>query len=165
MLVSVTDEQALGERCLTYTARPAYHLDTGTFLPAGVGTDKPELHGFAVRAVRFASCDGFEHGRPCYTEAHLVRLEDAEAMTRLLRKVERGVERLNGQFGYWKDPAGLTAYVAEALGIRGERPFIRRTDPARDITGRGWRDMNRHALTEWLAAEEKQWAVKWAQAV
>lgn len=63
--------------------------------------------------------NGEPYGWHCwYEEPHRVELDRAEGMVKTLRKVERGVKKLESEFGYPDTFAAYAARVAKVLGVK-----------------------------------------------
>jgi hypothetical protein len=156
LLIRIAPENNLGEQILRYTAMPVIIKDGAV---SGMGTYGPgsELDDFQVEAWRDTSHD-FYHAQFGYRDVYRISLTRAEEMVRILRKVDRKTRQLSVKYGGPESAATTTAYVAEALGITAERPFIRRVPPEQDYDGTGYRNMNAAELDYHVRSESGKWA-------
>ena len=145
---------------LRYHAEPAF-IEDGKVKGIVGHTDPGALENFAVeghRDAKYPSDRLYPQFR--YREPYSVDLERAEAMVKVLRKVDRRVRQLIERFGWPDDAAGYTAYVADAIGATSEQPFVRLVELAKDPAGLGYRTMSARALADWLRTEERKWEEK-----
>lgn len=86
-----------------------------------------------------------------FRQPFAVGLDRAEAMVKVLRKVETRLNRITAQYGQPGGFAEWAARVLSATGARGtSRPFGRATSPARDLDGSGYQWMDTDGLRLWL---------------
>lgn len=163
MLVRVWQENMLGENQLRFTAEPAAFNADGQCYSAGFNAEEAglsrDLEGFKVEAWRAPRDDKFNCWRPEFRDIHSVDLARAETMVKVLRRVNKQLNALVERFGFPSGPAQWTAYAAEALGIRGERPFVRYSKEMRP-DGTHFHHMSADWLAGWLAREERDYAEK-----
>jgi hypothetical protein len=90
-----------------------------------------------------------------FREPFAVGLERAEAMVKVLRRVDSRLARIASQYGQPGGFAEWAARVCSAAGTRGTpRPFGRRVSgPAHDLDGSGYQWMDTDALRCWLDAQ------------
>jgi hypothetical protein len=164
LLVTVTDENSLGTPMLRFTAVPVAFTDDGTLHSPGssqAGLPR-ELEDFTVEASRDAAYPDIPlyPGAAVYRRVYHVDLDRAESIVAVLRKVQRKVAQLAGRYGDATDVAQHAAYVAEAIGITAERPFLRRVELDQDFDGTGHRAMSPSELRRWLHGQERAWEQK-----
>jgi hypothetical protein len=164
MLVTVTDENSLGSQMLRFSAVPAAFASDGSLESAGSClADLPrDLEDFTVEAWRDAAYPDsrLDSGAAVYRRVYHVDLDRADAMAKVLRKVQRKVTQLAARYGDPTDVAQYAAYVAEAIGVTAERPFLRRADPGQDYDGTGHQAMSPSELRHWLHRQERAWEQK-----
>lgn len=86
-----------------------------------------------------------------FREPFAVGLDHAEAMVKVLRKVETRLSRITAQYGQPGGFADWAARILSATGARGTlRPFGRATRPAPDLDGTGYQWMDTDGLRLWL---------------
>jgi hypothetical protein len=90
---------------------------------------------------------GFQHG---YLQPYRVELHRAEAMVKLLRKVEKGLERMNGERGYLRqdDFHQYVLRIAEVLRIK--RFYVRNTTRAQAVSGQQFRATDGSGVQSWI---------------
>ena len=95
-----------------------------------------------------------------YREVFTVDERRAASMAKTLRRVNNRLDALNNKRGYPQDYAQFLAYVAEALGIKGQAVFARRVENS----GRGWsyddseyRWMDINALRSYFQDALRKW--------
>jgi hypothetical protein len=83
-----------------------------------------------------------------YRGRYSIELRDAEAMVKVLRKVDRGLERLKSELGY---PETIGAYIARVAKVLGIRTFgFESTDRELWASGEKW---------HWCDASTIQWQI------
>jgi hypothetical protein len=164
LLVTLTDDNSLGSQILRFTAEPtAFASDGCLYGPGSCLVDLPrDLEDFTIEAVRDAGFPGSSlfPAQAAYRRVYRVDLTRAEAIVTVLRKVQRKVTQLAGRYGDPADLAQYTAYVAEAIGVTAERPFLRRVEPGQDYDGTGHQAMSPSELRRWLHSQERAWEQK-----
>lgn len=164
LLVTVTDENSLGTRMLRFTAEAVANGSDGSLHGPGSGQPDPprDLEDFTVEACRDAAYpdSSFYPGEAVFRRVYRVDLARADAMAKVLRQVQRKVAQLPGRYGDPTDAAQYAAYVAEAIGITAERPFLRRVEPDQDFDGTGYQAMSPSELRRWLHGQERAWEQK-----
>lgn len=81
-----------------------------------------------------------------------VKLKRAESMVKVLRKIERKLDKLQEDFGYPADFSTYLIRVANALGMTGHCYGIRTDEMRPDGTNYRW--MNANTLAEWFTRDE-----------
>lgn len=159
LCVSMSDELNFDVRVLRYEAYPAYIGDNGHVCTAGY-SHYEELRDFRITAWCEAGRDGIRYWRTLYKDADLT-LAEMETAVKILRKVQRSVEGVTSQFGYPRDVAAYTAYVAAGLGITGERPFLRTPERGKlTPSGNAYWSMSTDTLSSWVRDEHQAWLKK-----
>lgn len=85
-----------------------------------------------------------------YLQPYRVETHRAEQMVRLLRKVDKGMARLESERG-WVGQEGFHAFalrVAEVLGIK--QFYVKNNEKARQISGQFWRKTDGSGVQSWL---------------
>lgn len=73
--------------------------------------------------------------RPWFSEVYSVELDNAEKMTKLLRKIQRGMDKLNDVEGYVKD-GDFFAYLTRISRVLGVKTiYVRNTYKLRELRG------------------------------
>ena len=111
-----------GDGGLTIIAQPVhFHPDTDAIRNISTDSFRPEpLADFVVRALadRMATFGESYGWSREYREVYSVDTERAGVMLKQLRAIDRGMEKLEREFGYATDFAGYLARVASVLKIR-----------------------------------------------
>jgi hypothetical protein len=162
LLAETADERSFNDPVFRVTIRPVLVDTSGSgpwqvTAPRSYG-DYRELEDFAVEAYRDNIGSQLLMPGARFADVYRVRLADAKSMLHVLTKVDRTVTRLTRRFGAPRGPAAYAAYVAEALGIRGERVFLRKVDAEHDYAGIGYQEMDADALARHLREAEAAWA-------
>lgn len=161
--ITVKDEPSFGDPFLMFSAHVVYVLPGEGVRSPLFGSDREHgAHEFDSMLVSAQMSAGFGDAFYGY-DAHFhqpfaVRLSQAEAMVRILRRVERRLGDLAGRFGYPEDLAAYMGRVAEAIGCPESRCFGIRSSESWDGTGYRWQDVD--GLRHHLRREIKTWQDK-----
>lgn len=153
LLVEVRDQY--GTRQIAAT--PVYLGDDGDlrnplFEWSGRYNDVADLEISALVDTGANPCaGGAPYGLRVSFKPFRVELAQAEAMTKTLRKVQRGLETMDNERGYVRD-GDLGTYltrVAEILGVK--HYYVRTTAQMREMTGERYRKLDGSGLQYWLS--------------
>lgn len=117
------------------------------------------LKNFRVSGQTGNDSPGHFYGYELAYSPHEVTLRDAERIVTVLRRLDRRLRDLNGQFGYTRDlPEYLARLAAVMLPRKTMNPFVRRLNEGEDdYEGSGHRSMDVDALRWWLEDQVKAW--------
>jgi hypothetical protein len=109
-----------------------------------------DLADFKVRAyVDKATPNPF--GFSCEFKPFAVKLEQAESMVKVLRKVAKGMAKADTERGYVQADQ-FHEYIVRAAAILGVKQFrVRSTDRHRAVTGDVYRSVGGSGLQSWIA--------------
>lgn len=171
MIVRAWQASNFSENWLHFTAELAAFDEKGDCYTAGSHTEyfaglSADYADLKVEATYTPDGGGWSVYDLCFRDVHSVDQRRAETMVKVLRRVNRALERLREQFGYPKGPAQSAAYLANALGVKGDRPFVRYVKEMR-IDGTNYAHMSADSLADWLREQEAAYlerrpAAKWA---
>jgi hypothetical protein len=157
MLVTVAERDSYGsDHYLHFTGRLVVQHD-GELRGADRYAERERgLQDLTVTAQRDTSAKHFYGFEVSYREPYSVRLEDAELMVKVLRKIRRRMDQLREKWGYPTDIAMFAAHAMSAL-TAAPQPFLRRVPPERDFAGTGYHAMNADGLRWFVADEVAKW--------
>lgn len=85
-----------------------------------------------------------------------VELRKAEEMVKVLRKIQRQMDKIAGQYGAPGDLSAFCGYAVTAIAGHG-RVFTRPVKPEQDIEGTGYRSMDVSGLRDYIDMETENW--------
>jgi hypothetical protein len=89
-------------------------------------------------------------------DRHRIQLRDAEEILPVLRKVQKRLDKLSGEYGRPATIAQFCTYAVSALTSE-SRPFMRRVDAEHDYEGTGYRSMDANALACHVQSDASEW--------
>lgn len=108
-----------------------------------------EVHAYKGQREGEARLWGASHS---YSATHIT-LDQAERMTKLLRKLNKGMDKLNSEEGYVRDD--FAAYLIRVARILGIKEFYVRNSPRqREMSGEYQRKVDGATLQFWLQDDE-----------
>lgn len=121
MIVEVSASN-YGDPYFHVTARPVKHVwdehSKSWSFRSGFEYDEPRYGDLQVRAQGSLDEDAPSYGWNVeYHQPYRVTRGDAEEMAKVLRKIERGVEKMTADLGYAENIGQYIARVAKVLGI------------------------------------------------
>lgn len=109
-----------------------------------------EVSAYLDRDNERAWCPGH------YFDAFRVDLEQAESIVKVLRKIQKGMDKATREHGYLAadDFAGYLFRIAAILGVR--TYYVRNSDRGREMTGETFRHADAASVQVWIDAREKE---------
>lgn len=109
-----------------------------------------EVSAYLDRDYEHAWCPGH------YFDAFRVDLEQAESVVKVLRKIQKGMDKATREHGHLAadDFAGYLFRIAAILGIR--TYYVRNSDRGREMTGETFRHADAASVQMWVREREKE---------
>lgn len=109
-----------------------------------------EVSAYLDRDNEHAWCPGH------YFDAYRVDLDEAESIVKVLRKIQKGMDKVTREHGYLAadDFTGYLFRVAAIVGIR--TYYVRNSERGREMTGEKFRHADAASVQVWLREREKE---------
>jgi hypothetical protein len=131
-----TETLNYGHATLRLIVRPVYLADDGSVRNYVSGFETEPLADLQINGQADYVSDNAYGWRVEYRTPYSVDLAAAEAMTKLLKRIDRGVAKIDAQLGRAES---FGAYVLRVAAVLKVDQFGWKVDPAKDILGTGYR--------------------------
>ena len=145
------------EHTYILTARVAYLKDGEHRYPSNSYLFKPEFEFADLHVTAYVDQENEgPWGCKYFYNMDYVTLSNAEAMVKVLRRLQRGLDKLNAERGYLEDKqfAEYLMRVGDVLKIRNF--YVRNSDKAAEVSGSMFRSVDGAGLQRWVSYQVQE---------